>query len=1773
MLHGLANVRRLAVWLWVLVGGASLGCSTSSGREDDAGTARSALCSPQDAACNNLGTPEWPRWTDQPNRTAAVFQDVKSTADAGSGGTVGSGSAGSGGASGEQDKQPIRLELVACNPELLGKMPVNPNPKGADLQNISTNFHVLQSLQLLSSIINKGAVATDEIRTKDIKDADKGTCVCEPNWDAINQATGQAFNGLITAHFSRLKQFPQVYEKLTKEKVTEAECKSLCEAPDNDYSDAMMSFIANDIHQSKTGKAKWALQFAQWLDRQAKRVGDSSLAEALRNFGASLDNVDELLQKLQCYVDMFSEGYHLGAYSEQRPLLHFCVPWLGHGAYAALGDSSGRWGIGGRYTEHNLSDAFRAQMRTGGFGITLLGETLSLAPSAEFNMQIDGYKWFNREAPFGMEELGKGNTGGVSIDELGKLQAFRLASREQLASLDSDHDGRVSPQEFVIATFMPFTYRPQGSPNDASWPRDGAKEVEPWEGQSEAVMAAALNFELRIKPISKNLAAIPIGPGFLYPYFKLQAGVKWWDESYRLRQKLSDAINKSLAIPIDATTFDRNSHPFQAPDVTNEAGNTISIKPELGAKFGLERKLGKFGKLEITAGLVYALDVRPGGSGGVVDLNEKLVDALVRSNPPENAECKAQFSHSKQTYCSNRFLEQSILDLSCPPEDWGLKFSTCEQYGTCCPTTVATLYGEPKVAGLQDGVGTAARFLRPTDLVIDRAANVMYVTDRTTIRRIDLASRNVSVLAGSAVAGFANGFGSAASFRDVNGITLYEGALYVADGGNRAVRRVDVASGEVMTVVFSNGLQRPTDVAVARDKLYVLDAGARKLFSVPLGGGAVTLEAGSGAAGSVDGVGSSVSFSDPRSLLSDGFDHLYIADTQAHGLRQVDLGAMSVTTVGSDLIAPVSLALEADGKVLVGSGLGAPGQVRRLDPGTNTTSLVFGAEGTTWRDGGLDRAVLESPYGLAVDASGDMYVADALVQTVRKVSADCASSNAAWLQVDVAEADCKGDFKRYQCFTETKSDHTGWTGPGCHPLQTGFPSACSCQNDLDCAAGETCDLAKRACTVGGTPVSCVCEGASCPGGRSCAAGACVRPCQYNPNNPGASCADNQVCGSSGLCQTASGVPFAEEILAGLKAPEPNHAIATYGLTDIELVSSLNAAIKIGLEFTVFKRTKKWTLLDWRRAWDIGSTGKAKFQPGLEASYQWDSSPYGTVVNHQPSQVTRYEVGPSNDQTAELINQCKSTVQGSATDPLIPPENMIESSTQTVVDFGFKVGEAFANQEKVCIGGKPMLDWLADDAAVDATFVNGSCRYIGEVSADRGNLDFACRETPRALLKHWGCLDTDRSAAAQILAAGAFRGAVSNDPKPTFDWHALLRDPDEDLVLSNLKYRGFPAEQWLAEVEACLDAHQDVPNPCRCTSNQDCRSAPGLSCDGSVCRDEQGTQASCPYVATVSEEPTRCCGDGVQIPGEECDDGNSVNGDGCSSTCQNEGVSACCGATACRDLPDASATSQSDCRAGGGYLVPGKSCSEINSCGIEPEGHCVESDGTCHAPVLQSQCAAAGGIFTAGISCPSTTSTTTVVIQPGPEGKDVWLRGSADGQGALDPDLPYLTAGYWTSGGAPYLNRSVFAFDLPTVPAGSRLVSATLDLFADPESRIYGQTKYNSLPPGHSTHGGSNAFLLENVDWTWSEADMSWNDQPSPLGLQVSLPASTSPTQDYLNIDVRAIVEEALGSGWDQVAFLLRLQDEGGARYREVTFTSSDSAVAERRPRLKLSFSE
>jgi DNA-binding beta-propeller fold protein YncE len=72
------------------------------------------------------------------------------------------------------------------------------------------------------------------------------------------------------------------------------------------------------------------------------------------------------------------------------------------------------------------------------------------------------------------------------------------------------------------------------------------------------------------------------------------------------------------------------------------------------------------------------------------------------------------------------------------------------------------------------------------------------------IRTVDLATSEVSTLAGSPSAGSADGSGSAAAFAQPNGIAIdsTDSKLYIADNQNKAIRVIDIASKQASEVIF-----------------------------------------------------------------------------------------------------------------------------------------------------------------------------------------------------------------------------------------------------------------------------------------------------------------------------------------------------------------------------------------------------------------------------------------------------------------------------------------------------------------------------------------------------------------------------------------------------------------------------------------------------------------------------------------------------------------------------------------------------------------------------------------------------------------------------------------------------------------------------------------------------------------------------------------------------------------------------------------------------------
>ena len=333
---------------------------------------------------------------------------------------------------------------------------------------------------------------------------------------------------------------------------------------------------------------------------------------------------------------------------------------------------------------------------------------------------------------------------------------------------------------------------------------------------------------------------------------------------------------------------------------------------------------------------------------------------------------------------------------------------------------VTTFAGSSGEAGSVDGTGGAARFVYPFGVAVGGDGNI-YVTDigDHTVRKITPAGV-VTTLAGTAgVTGSANGVGAAAQFYLPQGIAVGPGSnyyVYVADNGNSTIRRID-SSGNVITFAGAagvtghvNGLpgvarfNYPVGVTVDTvGNVFVADFGNNAIRKLDTGGTTTTL-AGDllGTGGHVDGTGVFARFRNPSGVAVNPLTgDVFVADTSNHVIRKINTSSIVTTISGSPgtlgsadgtsaarFFYPAGISVSANGTKILVVDTGSH-SIRSLDntvSPVNTTTFAgaTGAVGTT--DGAGAAARFTYPYGVAVDGSGNVYVADHDAHTVRKIS-------------------------------------------------------------------------------------------------------------------------------------------------------------------------------------------------------------------------------------------------------------------------------------------------------------------------------------------------------------------------------------------------------------------------------------------------------------------------------------------------------------------------------------------------------------------------------------------------------------------------------------------------------------------------------------------------------------------------------------------------------------------------------------------------------------------
>ena len=186
---------------------------------------------------------------------------------------------------------------------------------------------------------------------------------------------------------------------------------------------------------------------------------------------------------------------------------------------------------------------------------------------------------------------------------------------------------------------------------------------------------------------------------------------------------------------------------------------------------------------------------------------------------------------------------------------------------------------------------------------------------------------------------------------------------------------------------------------------------------------------------------------------------------------------------------------------------------------------------------------------------------------------------------------------------------------------------------------------------------------------------------------------------------------------------------------------------------------------------------------------------------------------------------------------------------------------------------------------------------------------------------------------------------------------------------------------------------------------------------------------------------------------------------------------------------------------------------------------------------------------------SSIAQTSLVLQPGSEGKDAKVNSVGNGTGG---NAKEFEGDAWTWSGSPGATRSMIEFDLSKVPCGATIISAKLSLYGFPGSRT------------HSELSGSNESVLQRITSPWNESTVNWAGQPSVTTVnEVTLASTSVPAKNYLDIDVTTLIKEMLIPANGNHGFMIRLKNEN--YYRRMCFASSDYADANLHPKLVICY--
>ncbi|WP_187774805.1 IPT/TIG domain-containing protein [Pedobacter sp. BS3] len=318
---------------------------------------------------------------------------------------------------------------------------------------------------------------------------------------------------------------------------------------------------------------------------------------------------------------------------------------------------------------------------------------------------------------------------------------------------------------------------------------------------------------------------------------------------------------------------------------------------------------------------------------------------------------------------------------------------------------IVSTYAGDGTAGLVNGPAASAEFRNPEGVAVDANGNI-FVADRqnSVIRKISVDGV-VSTYAGDGTAGYADGPAATAKFNLPWKLAIdAQGNIFVADRDNFKIRKISpdgiVSTLAGSTAGYADGsgaaakFMQPLDVAVdAQGNVIVADNTGHRIRKVTPDGTVSTI-AGDGTAGLVNGTGTAAKFKNPSGLTIDASGNILVADRLNHCIRKITPAGVVSTVAGSgtsglldgDALTakfadPYGVAVDANGNILVAELTNA--RIRKITPNGIVSTLAGSSAG--FADGLSTTAKFNQPTDLDTDAEGNIYVAEVTNHRIRKI--------------------------------------------------------------------------------------------------------------------------------------------------------------------------------------------------------------------------------------------------------------------------------------------------------------------------------------------------------------------------------------------------------------------------------------------------------------------------------------------------------------------------------------------------------------------------------------------------------------------------------------------------------------------------------------------------------------------------------------------------------------------------------------------------------------------